>query len=116
MVEDSQEEKNVFNGSRVLSDHEEWLIAPYVLVLGAIGLVFGFVWDSQIMIGLAGGLVGLYMAPWAPVWKKAQSAKDQKMLILSREGPGKFLRIWYWSLPGLIVLFLLLGAMAQVFG
>lgn len=107
---------SVSRRSVVLNDDTDWMVARYLLLLGAPGLIFGFVWNSLILVMVASILLGLYAAPLAPIWKKASTPKDDKFLQLMKAGPGKHFRIWFWVFPAVISLFLVLGVIGHLFG
>lgn len=91
------------------------LVRGYVGLLGAVGVGVAL-WTQSIILALFGGLMlGAYLSQSFPIWKEATSDHDQRYLDHLLAAPKPMI-YYYWTIPVVVVGFVMLAVAAKLAG
>lgn len=96
----SIETKKTFNASSIPT-------AKAIGFIGMLGVVFGAVFRSPILMSLGALLIGAYLAPLMPIWTNNAEMKERS--------EQTSLRYYFWLAPASVVLMIALYSAGSIF-
>lgn len=98
--------------AKTLVSNSKWMISGHVGLTATLAIVTGLYVDNTHLLLVGAFLLGVVMAPLAPVWKQAISEKDERYISWTKLG---HFPVWYWCAVSMAILLSVVNLAQAIF-